>query len=217
MLRRSAISAAGGAALAGVVEMGTYPLWRDWCLTWGTTDGEATASLPGDDLMADPEISTTRAIGIHAPPSAIWPWLAQMGPGRGGLYTYDWIENLFGLDIHSVDVVLPEFQDVKVGDTQTVGTNGPKFHVAMCDRDGALVFQSEDGNWIWAFILRADGEGSRLISRNMIKLPEASWGTRWMYKYVMEPGSLVMERKMLFGIKARAERLAREQRLKESR
>src|SRR5690349_14674218 len=113
-------------------------------LTWGATAAEAAARLPGDELLEDADGVATRAITINAPPSAVWPWIAQMGPSpRGGAYTYDWIENRFGLNMHSADRVLPEFQHPAPGDT-------------------------------------------------------------------MIPGSLVMERKMLRGIKARAEQLAAE-------
>ncbi len=131
-----------------------------------------------------------------------------MGSGRGGVYTYDWIENLFGLQMHSVDVVLPQFQDITVGDAQKLGKNGPVLRVAVVEREDALVFRSDDGNWVWAFCLVADGTGTRLISRNRIATPGASWPARAFYRYLMEPGSLLMERKMLLGIKQRAERLA---------
>jgi hypothetical protein len=207
---RIAFAVGGSVVLAGLAEVATYQLWRDWCVHWGSTDREANVTLPGDDCLADPEFVTTRAIGVDGPPSSIWPWLAQMGSGRGGLYTYDWIENLFGLDMHSVDVVLPDFQQVGVGDTQTIGKSGPTFRVVVCQPDRALVLRSEDGNWVWAFLLRPHGDGTRLISRNRFRLPGAPVGLRLFYRYVMEPGSLVMERKMLLGIKERAERLARE-------
>ncbi len=187
----------------------TYPRWRTRCLTWGATEEEATSTLPGDDLLVDPDLVSTRAIGILAPADAVWPWLAQMGSGRGGVYTYDWIENLFGLDMHSVDVVLPEFQDVKVGDAQRLGKNGPVLRVAVADVGRALVFRSDDGNWLWAFCLVDGGAETRLISRNRIATPNASSPSRAFYRYVMEPGSLVMERKMLIGIKERAESLTR--------
>src|SRR4051794_30418599 len=71
---------------------------RRWYLTWGATAAETTARLPGDELLDDPDLQSTRAISIDAPPEAVWPWLVQMGSGRGGAYTYDWVENLFGLD-----------------------------------------------------------------------------------------------------------------------
>jgi hypothetical protein len=166
-------------------------------------------AIPGDDLLTDAEIISTRAVRIEAPPEAVWPWLAQMGSGRGGLYTYDWIENLLGLHMHSVEVVLPEYQDVAVGDAQTLGKRGPTLRVAVCDVGRALVVRSDDGNWVWAFLLEPSGSCTRLISRNRISTPGASRAARLVYRYLMEPGSLVMERKMLLGIKQRAERLAR--------
>jgi hypothetical protein len=198
----------GGVILGALVlEAATYPLWRSWCLTWGATADEASAVLPGDELLADADIVSTRAVPIDAPPDAVWPWLVQMGPGRGGVYTYDWIENLFGLGIHSVDRILPEFQDLKVGDAQRLGKKGPVLRVAVLEPQHALVLRSDDGNWVWAFVLRG---GTRLISRNRIATPGASRLARAAYRYVMEPGSLIMERKMLLGIRQRAERLARE-------
>jgi hypothetical protein len=130
-----------------------------------------------------------------------------MGPGRGGVYTYDWIENLFGLGIHSVDEVLPEYQDTQVGFAQQLGTKGPVLRVAILEPARAFVLRSDDGNWVWAFVLVPEGSATRLISRNRIATPGASPLARWFYKYAMEPGSLVMERKMLMGIKHRAERL----------
>ena len=132
-----------------------------------------------------------------------------MGSGRGGVYTYDWIENLFGLQMHSVDVVLPQFQNIEVGDAQRLGRNGPVLRVAVADPESALVLRSDDGNWVWAFCLVPEGTGMRLVSRNRIATPGAPWPSRAFYRYVMEPGSLVMERKMLLGIKRRAEGLAR--------
>ena len=70
-------------------------------LTWGATADGQLVRLPGDELLADADVVSTRAITIDAPPSDVWPWLVQMGSGRGGAYTYDWIENLFGLEMRS--------------------------------------------------------------------------------------------------------------------
>jgi len=186
----------------------SYERWRPWCLTWGATGKETGAALPGDELLEDPDVVTTRAIGIGAEPSSIWPWIVQMGPGRAGAYTYDWIENLAGLDMHSADEILPQFQDVKVGDAWRLGMKGPVLRVAHVDPESALVLRSDDGNWVWAFVLTAGEAGSRLVSRNRIRQPGASAMTRAFTRYVMEPGSLVMERKMLLGIRQRAERAA---------
>jgi hypothetical protein len=173
----------------------------------GATAEEVDAHLPGDELLVDTTVITTRAVSVDAPPDAVWPWLAQMGSGRGGLYTYDWIENLLGLHMHSVDAVLPQFQIVKVGDAQTLGQKGPTLRVAVCEQNRHIVLRSDDGHWVWAFILRPEGTRTRLLSCNRIAVPGASKRTRWFYRYVMEPGSLIMERKMLLGIKERAERL----------
>src|SRR6478735_10442999 len=108
--------------VAGALGVLWFALLRDPVLTWGATDEEASARLPGDELLEDADGVATRAIGIDAPPSAVWPWLAQMGPSpRGGVYTYDWIENLLGLNIHSVDHVMPELQNPQVGETIALG------------------------------------------------------------------------------------------------
>jgi hypothetical protein len=203
---RATMAAALGAAVAGV-ELATYPRWRQWCVNWGATGDEVAQVLPGDDLLPDPQVVTTRAIGICAPAVQIWPWLVQMGPGRGGAYTYDWIENLLGLNMHSADRILPEYQDLEVGDAQRLGARGPVMRVAVLDTDRAIVLQSEDGNWVWAFVLEPGGDFTRLISRNRIA-PAASAPGRAMATYLMEPGSLIMERKMLLGIKQRAEQFA---------
>src|SRR5690349_4887838 len=94
-----------GTATVAVLAWGTvYRLaLREPCLTWGATAAEAAGPLPGDDLLPDPAVVTTRGVAVDAAPEDIWPWLVQMGSGRGGAYTYDWIENLFGLGMHSAD------------------------------------------------------------------------------------------------------------------
>jgi hypothetical protein len=207
---RALIGLAAGTVCAGAATVLTYPLWRPWCLTWGASDEEAARALSGDELMDDPDIVTTRAIGIQAPPSAIWPWIVQMGPGRAGAYTYDWVENLAGLDMHSADEILPQFQDVAVGDAWQLGTKGPVLRLAVLRDEEAMVLRSDDGNWVWAFVLVPEGAGTRLVSRNRIRQPGASRASRAFMRYAMEPGSLVMERKMLLGIKERAERMASE-------
>jgi hypothetical protein len=205
---RAAASAAGIALAAG---LGTYPLFfRRRCLTWGARPDEVSQKLSCDELLASVGIVSTRAITIDAPPAAVWPWLVQMGSGRGGVYTYDWIENLFGLDMHSTRRILPQFQDVKAGDEFPLGPGRPAMRVAVCDPERTFTLQFADGNWVWIFALFAENGQTRLISRNRIAAP-AVWPARLFSMLVMEPGSLIMERKMLLGIKERAENLAREQ------
>jgi hypothetical protein len=179
-------------------------LARRRILTWGATEAEGTSRLPGDELLENADGVSTRAISIDAPAAVVWPWLAQMGPApRGGAYTYDWIENLLGLGMHSVDQVLPEYQDPQVGDTISLGSN--RMRVERVDPRHVLAWRSEDGNWVWTFVLKERSGRTRLISRNRFRLPTLI-GRIGMLP--MEPGSLVMERKMLLGIKGHAEHLA---------
>jgi hypothetical protein len=194
--RRSAL-----AAIGAVVAL--YPLLRRPILTWRATSEEAAARLPGDELLENADGVSTRAITIDGPVAAVWPWLAQMGPSpRGGAYTYDWIENLLGLHMHSVDRVLPAYQDPHVGDTIAFGSN--RMRLERVEPGQVLAWLSEDGNWVWTFVLRERDGATRLISRNRFRLPTL---VARISMLPMEPGSLLMERRMLRGIKERAERL----------
>ncbi len=161
-----------------------------------------------DDLLPEPDIVATRAIGIEAPVDLVWPWLVQMGPGRAGAYTYDWIENLLRLNMHSANAIIPELQQLSVGDGWRLGRRGPVLRVERIEPKRALVVRSDDGNWVWALVLEPGQVITRLISRNRIAMPGAWWLQRAFARYLMEPASVIMERKMLLGIKARAERLA---------
>jgi len=211
MVSKRTLAAAGvfGAGAAATIGPAVYLLFfRRWCLTWGARDDEVAAKLPGDELLPDAGLVTTRALTIDAPPSAIWPWLAQMGSGRGGAYTYDWIENLLGLNMHSADKILPQYQDITMGDELPMGSGRPGMTVEVLDPPRILAVRLADQNWVWIFALVPEGESTRLISRNRIATSALSPVGRLFYAVFMEPGSLVMERKMLLGIKQRAERTA---------
>jgi hypothetical protein len=206
-LRAAALTAASAAT--GVILY--RRVLRNPVLTWGATPDEAARRLPGDELLEEADIVSTRAIAIDAPPSAIWPWLVQMGPGRAGAYTYDWIENLLGLDMHSADRIVPELQHVEVGEVfEGTRGDGTGMRVEVLEPEQVLATRSEDGNWVWAFVLVEEDGLTRLLSRNRISTRGLSTGGR-LGMTAMEPGSLVMERKMLLGIKQRAERLAGEE------
>jgi hypothetical protein len=193
------------AALAVLLGAAYLRFLRAPIRNWGATREDAAAVLPGDELLQEADGIATRAIEIQAPPGAIWPWIAQMGPfPRGGAYTYDWIENLLGLNMHSVTRVLPEYQQPQVGDTIEYGTN--RMRIERLEPEHVLAWRSEDGNWVWTFIVEARNGSTRLISRNRFRLPTV---VARLGMVLMEPASLVMERKMLRGIKERAERLHR--------
>ena len=195
------------AALALLAAPGVlYPLLRRPILTWGATSDEAASRLPGDELLEDADGVSTRAITIDAPAASVWPWLVQMGPSpRGGAYTYDWIENLLGLDMHSADRVLAEFQHPEIGATISFGPN--QMRLERIEAPHVLAWRSEDSTWVWTFVLEEQDSTTRLISRNRFRLPTR---VARIGMLPMEPGSLVMERKMLRGIKERAERFASE-------
>jgi hypothetical protein len=201
---RLTAAACWGAVSVGVAAVVYQSLVRRRVLTWGATAAEAAERLPGDELLSDADGVCTRAIGISAPARDVWPWLAQMGPDpRGGAYTYDWIENLLGLDMHSTDRVLPEFQDPQVGETIRLGEN--EMRLERVDPPEVLAWRSQDGNWVWTLVVAETEAGTRLVSRNRFRLPSTAGRVGML---AMEPASLVMERKMLRGIKHRAERLA---------
>ncbi len=203
-IKRALATAAGAAAVLAPV--GYLLFFRRRCLNWGAREDEVAAKLPGDELLADPGLVTTRAVTVDAPAGMVWPWLAQMGSGRGGAYSYDWVENLLGLNMHSASEILPEYQDIKVGDELPMGSDGPAMRVEIVDPPRALAVRSADQNWVWLFALLPDGDSTRLISRNRIATRAMPPAGRLLYLLFMEPGSLVMERKMLLGIKQRAER-----------
>lgn len=207
MVTRRTLAAASAAAVLGPV---TYLLFlRRRCLTWGARDDEVAAGLPGDELLPDAGLVTTRAVTIDAPPEAIWPWLAQMGSGRGGAYTYDWVENLAGLNMHSADKILPQYQDIEAGGEIPMGPGRPAMRVEVLDPPRTLAVRFADQSWVWIFALAPEGTSTRLISRNRIATSSMTPVNRLFCTLFLEPGSLVMERKMLLGIKQRAESMPR--------
>ena len=199
---------AGGVALAGASAVVTYAVLRPRMRRWGATDEELRSTLPGDDRVVNANYVTTLAVTIDAPPAAIWPWLAQMGYQRGGLYSYDWLDRAFGyLDRPSANVVLPEFQDLKAGDTIPLG-RGPSWPVAEVERERALVLEPLERIVTWAFAIRPlDARSSRLVTRVRFRMDATAKSKLTML--AMDPPAFFMTRRMLLGIKRRAEALAR--------
>jgi len=175
---------------------------------WGATKQETGGSLPGDDLIGHADLSATRAVSIAAGPPAVWPWIAQIGQDRGGFYSYDFLENLAGCHIHSADRIVPQWQDLAVGDI-----------VRLAPPVGLTVAAVEPCRWLvlrvpaadvpppydftWSFVLReAAGGGTRLLVRE--RYGYASRQARLLVP-PLAVVSFVMSQKMLRGIKARAE------------
>jgi hypothetical protein len=195
------------AAAVAVTKLAYLRYGRARVRDWGATSEEAAAQLPGDDILPGASLQTTRAITVDAAPEFIWPWLLQMGPQpRAGVYTYDWIERLLGLDIKNSDRILPEFQHLEPGECLRLDASKGLL-VRAVEPPRALVFQWQPAGSTWAFVLHGQADSARLISRNRIA---GSGPLFWLMAVVMEPASLVMEHKMLLGIKQRAEKLSRE-------
>jgi hypothetical protein len=208
--------------IAGMVGAGSALAWRRWVAPWherwGATEEEVRARLPGDELVAEPATQATRGITIDAPPEAVWPWIVQLGADRGGFYSYERLENLFGLDIHNSDAIVPEWQERAVGDlvyADATGSGG--WYVAELVPGEAFVLQVGDvkagrplrrderlrWEFLWSFVVRPlDGGRSRLLVRE-----RTGFGSR-LTRLAMAPiglVSFVMTQKMLRGIKRRAE------------
>jgi len=183
---------------------------RHWYRHWGATVWETRRVMTGDAQIAAPSYETTLSVSVNATPNEIWPWLVQMGYRRGGLYSYDWLDRLFGfLDAPSADHILPEFQTLKVGDVIPVG-RGADFPVIAIDTYRSLVLGGErDGTqWTWQLgLYPISDRQTRLVSRNRAYLPKTFGSTLFML--VLEPAAFIMTRKMLLGLKRRAEAVAR--------
>lgn len=179
---------------------------RPWHRTWGASKAESSRPLPGDGLVASPNYETTRAVTIKALPEMVWPWLVQMGNGRGGLYSYDWIDRaLHILDGPSADRIRPEFQDLKPGMTIPIG-NGPDWTVVSLDPRSSMVFDIRrlGAHVTWSWLLSPTQNGkSRLLLRTRGRL-DIPFPMIPLFS-PLDVGEFVMIRKMLGGIKQRAE------------
>ena len=184
-----------------------------WCRTWGATDAELECTMRGDRYVTLPSHETTLGVTINTAPAAIWPWLLQMGYRRGGLYSYDWLDRLFGyLDAPSAERILPQWQQLAVGDEIPIG-GGEGFPVKAIEPLRSLVLggHREDVEWSWELaIVQIGVSQSRLISRNRVWMANTIRSRLTML--AIEPAAFVMTRKMLLGIKRRAETLARMER-----
>ncbi|MGN6129320.1 MAG: hypothetical protein ACTHOK_03175 [Nocardioidaceae bacterium] len=215
-----------GRTAAALLLLGTGVAYRKvvrpWHERWGATDEEVLEALPGDRHVAEPATQHTRAITVDAPPEQVWPWVVQLGADRAGFYSYDWLENLFGLGIHSARHVVPGWQHRAVGDlvhANAAGTGGwyvvelvPGRALALELADvkaGRPVRRDEQLRWefLWTFVVKDLGNGTtRLLVRE-----RTGFGSEATRLLLAPAGlvSFVMTRKMMRGIKARAEGAAR--------
>jgi hypothetical protein len=182
-----------GIGLAIAYEAGLKP----WMRSWGATVEERARALPGDELVANPSIEITHAVTIEAPIEEVWPWLAQIGQDRGGFYSYEWLENLAGCEMRNADQVHPEWQRREIGERVSLHPAIPGLAVTLFEPGHCIGLEG------WGvFLVEPAGPGAtRLIARGRIPSGAAAVS----YRTLLELPHFVMQRKMLLGIKARAE------------
>ena len=205
-------------ATAVAAEVGLILLGR----TYGSTKEERRVRLPGDDIILNAGVQTDHAVTIDAPPSAVWPWVAQMGWGRGGWYTARWVDQLlFPANGPSLDHVVPELQDIDVG---TFSPDGPPetecgLHVVAIEPGRALVLRSNSHlpmnwrdratlDWTWTFVMTPRDAGRRCRYHFRSRWVTSPWWLTLGGWLGIVPADFVMSRDHLRGIKQRAERLA---------
>jgi hypothetical protein len=178
-----------------------------WLIAWGATAEEQQMTLPGDD--ADPAPYVTRAININAPPSAVWPWIVQMGQDRAGFYSNSWLENLFGSDIHNADSLHPEWQQRPIGDRVPLARPDLLFGLGAAGHTNIVVLEPERaiGIIVGRFVLQPIGaDGTRLVFRESAQTQGAgAQGPAVVRVVVWDPAHFVMVHRVMEGIKERAE------------
>ena len=212
-----------------LVGLGYFVMLRPWYQNWGSQGFEKEMTLPGDEIIHSPKAVINRAIHIHAAPEKVWPWLVQIGYGRAGWYSYDQLEAAVGagdfLDGHSSARIIPELQDLKVGDFIPAAPEPAlKFEVMQLQKNETMVLhafihpltgknitreEAAKGLWLrqtWCFYLaETHNRETHLIARSrvdygpMVFMNPINW-------FLIEPAHFIMEQKMLKGLKLRAEK-----------
>jgi len=216
-----------GGALRIVGNLILQPVTRSHFRYWGAAVEDVQRMLPGDERVPNPNVFTTMAVTINAPASEIWPWVAQLGQERGGMYSYELLENLARCKMRNVDHIVPEWE-MKVGDQMRMGPQGyPVNQVVALERGHWLLMAGADfktgvadplpqpgqttyTNYAWVLYLdeRPDGT-TRLISRTRLAYAPRTFAFKLMWEVFTDPIGCAMTRKMLLTIKQRVEQLTR--------
>ncbi len=204
------------------------PVTRRQYRYWGATDEDLRRTLPGDERVPNPLITTTLAITIDTPARDVWPWLAQLGQERGGMYSYELLENLARCQMHNADRIVPEWE-MQVGDQMRMGPQGyPVNQVVALERGRWLLMAGADLktgiadplpqpgqtayiNYAWVLYLDEQANGTtRLISRTRLDYAPRTFAAKLMWEVFTDPIGCVMTRKMLLTLKQRAEQAQRQ-------
>ena len=185
---------------------------RGFLMHWGSTHKEISKFYVGDSILLEPDYENVLAVTVDKPPSAIWPWIAQMGLNKGGFYSFTRLENIFGCKLHNADRLHPEWQNPQPGDYEPVCASAEKSNMSGWTimevvPNKALVYRSSpDSSWMMGFYIDSLGEtSSRLITRMRYITPKQFW----LYiidKAWMEWAHCIMQRGSIIGIKKRAEK-----------
>ena len=196
-----------GAVAADLPLFLTAPLYRRWHLRWGATAAEVSSTMPGDDLLPQAQFRCTRAITVDAPPIAVWPWLVQVGCGRAGYYSNDLLDNLAR---PSAREIVPELQHLEIGQWVPMAPTQPSETTALrvdgFEVDRWLLWRKPDSTWAWTLTDAGDGR-TRLVTRVHALYAWTKPATALFGVVLMELGDFAMMRRMLSGIKERAEAL----------
>jgi hypothetical protein len=195
-------------ALSGLPLFATAPLYRHWHLRWGATDEEVRGPMRGDELVPKPSFSGTRAITVETPPEMVWPWIVQIGYRRAGFYTYDLLDNA---GYESTDQILGEYQSPQVGDWMPMAkkvNETTAFKVKAFEQNEWLLWGKPDSTWSWRLV-PLDGGRTRVVTRLKQRYPWEKPGSAVFTLVLLEFGDFPMMRRVLRGIKVRAERTAR--------
>ena len=187
----------------------TAPLYRGWHLHWGATHGELSASMAGDSLLPRAQFKATRAITIEAAPEEVWPWLVQVGCLRAGWYSNDLLDNLGRPSATSIVVAL---QHLEVGQWVPMSPTPPPsertaLRVDSFEIDKWLLWTKPDSTWAWQLTPTSNG-GTRLVTRIHAVYDWRHPLDALLGVVLMEFGDFAMMRRMLRGIRARAEAVA---------
>jgi hypothetical protein len=186
---------------APVIAAAVWFLYRPWALTWGSTPEEIARSMPGDEVLERPAFNATRAVTIEATPEEIWPWIVQIGYRRAGFYSYDQLDND---GIPSAERILPEYQELKVGDLIPL-SKAANARVTALDPPTSMVLLFEvEGTWssaTWVWGLYPEGAShTRLVTRLRVDSKDVP------ARVFLDLGEIIMMRKCMLGIKRRAEK-----------
>jgi len=218
-----------GGALRIAGNLILQPITRSHYRFWGATKEDTQRTLPGDERVPNPIVATTLAITINAPANEVWPWGAQLGQERGGMYSYELLENIARCQMRNADRIVPDWE-MKVGDQMRMGPQGyPVNQVVALERDHWLLMAGADlktgiaapvpqpgqatyTNYTWVLYLdeRPDGT-TRLISRTRLDYAPHTFAFKLIWEVFTDPIGCVMTRKMLLTIKQRVEKAAQSQ------